>query len=177
MIEPPSPARTNLVPLDETHAPHLQSVCEACHDFYRETTGLPPGLAETDKFLADVPPHGDRSQKRVWVIFYQTTLIGIVDCAFGHPAPGDFWIGLLLLHPEWRGQGLGGDIVRALVAYAQRHDAPRIGIAVKADFRAAHLFWRRRGFVPIARQLSTLPGLGPTMFDMMVHSLIERAEM
>ncbi|GAA5263757.1 hypothetical protein ACOSOMT5_P0177 [Acidiphilium sp. MT5] len=177
MIAPPSPTRTRLVPLDETHAPALQSVCEACHEFYCETTGLPPGPRETENFLADVPPHGDRDQKRVWAIFHQTTLIGIVDCAFGHPAPGDFWIGLLLLHPDWRGQGLGGDIVQALVAYSRHHAAPQIGIAVKADYRAAQIFWRGHGFVPIARQISILPGLGPTRFDVMRLALKDRAQM
>jgi GNAT superfamily N-acetyltransferase len=160
-----------LVPLDETHAAHLQSVCEACSDFYRETTGLPPGPSEIENFLADVPPHGDRRQKRLWVIFHQAILIGITDCAFGDPEPGDFWIGLLLLHPDWRGQGLGGDIVRALMDYAKQNHARSIGISVKADYRAVQVFWRGQGFAPIIQKRIDLPGLGPTLFDVMMLPL------
>ncbi len=171
MIEPPAPQRTRLVPLAEIHAPQLQSLCEACREFYRETTGVPPGPSEIENLLADVPPHGDRRQKRLWVIFHQATLIGIADCTFGHPEQGDFWIGLLLLHPDWRGQGLGSDIVRALMDYARRNDAPRIGIGVKADYRAAQVFWRGLGFAPITQQRMDLPGFGPTLFDVMMLPL------
>jgi len=47
----------------------------------------------------------------------------------------------------------------------------RLGIGVKADYRAAQLFWRVQGFVPIRQKTLDLPGLGPVLFDVMLREL------
>ena len=170
-MDDPTPRYSKLVRLEADHAPQVEALCVACTDFYLETTGAPPGPSETQGFLDDVPPHGDRAQRRLWLAFIDDRLVGVIDCVFGHPAPGDFWIGLLMLHPEARGRGLGADIVAALADYARAHGSKRLGIGVKADYRAAQLFWRAQGFVPIREQTLDLPGLGSVSFDVMLLEL------
>jgi GNAT superfamily N-acetyltransferase len=157
-----------LRPLDERYGDQLQALCDECAAFTQEVTGLPPGPAEAQSLFIAIPPHGDYAQKRLWGVFDpEDALIGVIDASFGHPAPGRFWIGVVLLRPAWRRQGVGRALVKFLQDYAARHGAASIGLAVKADYAPAQAFWAAQDFVKIREVELNMAGLGPTMFDVL----------
>jgi GNAT superfamily N-acetyltransferase len=150
--------------MDETNGECLTPLCEACAEFFLETTGLPPGPAEVQSWFIAVPPHGDYARKRIWGVFEEEVVIGAIDASFGHPDDETFWIGLFLLHPAVRGRGLGPAILAWLDDFAAAGGARKIGLAVKRGYIAAEKFWAAQRFVK-TREATQDFGAGPVMFD------------
>ncbi|MDY7115676.1 GNAT family N-acetyltransferase [Halomonas sp. SSL-5] len=50
------------------------------------------------------------------------------------------------VHPEFRGTGLGRQLLEALEGAAREHGSDRLGLEVRADNRAALALYRRMGF-------------------------------
>lgn len=53
------------------------------------------------------------------------------------------YIGTVCVHPDYRGQGIGTEIVRQLT-----EDSPDITWVLRADAPGASEFWEKQGFVP-----------------------------
>lgn len=52
------------------------------------------------------------------------------------------------VHPDWRGQGLGGRLMRALMALAVARGATRMTLEVRVSNRVAQALYTRLGFKP-----------------------------
>ena len=76
-------------------------------DYGAIETGLSPDAATTDDFFTDAPPGIDPSVVDRLGLFNGRRLDGIAELAFGYPDPADVFLGLMLLTPKARGQGLG----------------------------------------------------------------------
>jgi GNAT superfamily N-acetyltransferase len=145
----------------------LQALCEACSDFTEEVTGLPPGPAEAQSIFIGLPPEGDYDRKRLWGVYQDGQMIGVIDAYLGHPASDEFWTGLLMLHPAVRRQGLGEKLLLFLQNYARSQGARTLGLAVKQNFPAAQAFWTSQGFRKQRAAELHMAGHGPTMFDIL----------
>ena len=135
-----------------------------------QVTGLPPGPAEAQSLFLAVPPHGDYEKKRLWGLFDETRLCGVIDGAFAHPSPGHFWIGLILLEPRARGRGRGASALGDVARHARDGGAHTLSLAVKSDYLAARRFWVGQGFVRRESRTLVMPG-GPVLFDLMDRAL------
>jgi len=87
-------------------------------------------------------------------------LIGLIDFVYDDPSPGDGWIGLLLLDPAYRNQGLRLRIDRAFEAWATQCCAQRICLGVIEQNRGAYRFRRKAGFEPFKRPSERTAGGG-----------------
>jgi GNAT superfamily N-acetyltransferase len=73
-------------------------------------------------------------------------MFGTLCALRNYPGPGHWYLGLLLLAPAWRGQGLGRRVYLAFEAWVagQGADSDLLSV-VEANTRAAS-FWESLGF-------------------------------
>lgn len=135
-------------PLDRARdAAAVASLFARAADYVWLETGRSPGPETVADFFEDAPPIAPpRPPVHLGAWGPDGDLHGIASMAWGFPDPSDAYIGLLLLDPAQRGQGLGRRMVAHLAAEAAAAGAQRILAAVLAENPRAHAFWRREGF-------------------------------
>lgn len=137
----------NAVEAGSTMVPRLQSLLEATGDYFDLATGLPPGPAEAETLLAALPDGKSLDDKLVIGITENgADLIGVLDMIRNYPDIGTWYLGLFLLRPERRGQGIGTAIVRQLTDWVSSQGARTIRLGVKDQNPRALYFWRSVGF-------------------------------
>lgn len=104
----------------------------------RHYTGFRPQRGD----LGLVAERDGRSIGVVWVLF-----LDAYDPGYGFVAGGvpelSIWVA-----PDCRGQGLGGELLRAALDEARRRGVERVSLSVEAGNPAVHLY-RRSGFRPV----------------------------
>ena len=125
----------------------LQRLFEQCADFTLLVEGeevnpnaaqeifrsLPAGRSLRDKFL-----YGFLDRNGV--------IVGVLEGIQHYPDDSTWWIGLLLLAPEARGNGLGRKIIEAFSEYVYANQGAAIMLGVVEQNRAAYRFWQNLGF-------------------------------
>jgi GNAT superfamily N-acetyltransferase len=125
----------------------LQTLLEACADFSDLVEGLPPGATAAREAFEETPPGKAPDDKFLVGLFDAAgNLTGVLDAIRDYPEPGEWFIGLLLLHPDRRGHGAGQRIYGAFEAWAAGSGARSIGLAVVEANERAYRFWQRMGF-------------------------------
>ena len=61
-------------------------------------------------------------------------------------------INTLAVHPEWRGQGIGEQLLLALLAYARAHHALTATLEVRVGNQAAQHLYHKYGFEEVGRR-------------------------
>lgn len=93
----------------------------------------PPGRSLNDKFLYGV---WDRKGK----------IVGMLEGMRHYPEETIWWIGLLMLTPTVRGQGLGRKLIEAFSDYVRSRQGLSIMLGVVEENYEAYRFWREAGF-------------------------------
>lgn len=75
-----------------------------------------------------------------------TGIIGVLDVIRDYPASGGWFVGLFLIDPMYRQQGLGRKMYQAFEQWAMRRGARQIGLGVVEQNTRAYDFWQRLGF-------------------------------
>src|SRR5512135_1009182 len=88
--------------------PALQVLYEKCQDYMLLVDGHPAGENAAEEEFGDVPPGKTAEDHFMFGIFGPLNeLAGLLDVARDYPQECTWWIGLLLLAPELRSQGIG----------------------------------------------------------------------
>ena len=136
--------------LQEQDLPAIQNLVERCADYEQLVTGLPPDPSGAQKILTDLPDGKSRMDKFVLGFYAESTrLVGILDVIRDYPRKDDWWLGLLLLDPDYRSQGLGKLIYWAFEAWAARWGAGSIYAGVIQRNERAYKFWQGLGFATV----------------------------
>jgi GNAT superfamily N-acetyltransferase len=141
-----------VVRLTLADAPELQDLYERCTDYHEAHEGVPtrPGAGEEE--LCAGPPGRSLEDKLPFGIYSMGgELIGYLELFRNYPAEGEWWIGLLMLDPKVRGQGLGGEIYQSARTWAAEQGAHSILLGVLEEEHAAERFWQRQGFSELRR--------------------------
>ncbi len=139
--------------LDEGDRAALQKLLEDASDYALIVTGEAAGADDALGLLSELPPQKTAEDKLVVGLFTQAgELIGVADVVRDYPAPAGWWIGLLLLHPARRGQGLGRQVYFALEGWAAGLGATEIGIGVVERNEKALRFWQGVGFAIVEKR-------------------------
>lgn len=139
-LAPPLTLRP-LAPLD---AAALQALYQASAEHFVRAWGVPP---PSQQALSDLADGRENDARALLGIFLQDVLIGVIDLLFGDDEPPDVRLGLVLLTPEFRRQGLGSWALRILEAWLAR-DTPveRITLFVSAQNHPAQAFFSATGY-------------------------------
>lgn len=132
-----------LHPADDFKA--VEAVYREAADYLVLESGLTPELAAR-AFFEDRPPTGDETPLKFGVLGNAGNLVAIGDLAFGYPECGDAYLGVLLLVPTARGQGLGSAIVDEVKRLGRARGATRLLLGVLDGNGRARIFWERQGF-------------------------------
>jgi GNAT superfamily N-acetyltransferase len=128
----------------------VQKLCEACADFYQLVEGqaVPPGAGRD--IFEELPPGRLLEDKFVYGMFNrQNELLAVLEGMRQYPKEGTWWIGLLMLAPAARHQGLGQKIVQGFFEYVRLAGGAAVQLGVVEDNQAALYFWGLMGFEPL----------------------------
>lgn len=135
------------VRLSETDLPALIHLCVRCSDFFELVEGRPATRETAEEILGPLDPAYAPGVNHVWGIKRRGALIAVADLLDGYPAAGDWNIGLLLIDPEHRRQGVGSQFCKALMSWIASHGGSTVRLIVQQQNPGARSFWERQGFV------------------------------
>jgi RimJ/RimL family protein N-acetyltransferase len=126
----------------------LQGLLVRCSDFIELGTGGPPHPRDAADLLSATPPDRSLKDKLVLGLWFADTeeLAGVLDIVRGYPDEDAWFLGLLLLAPEHRGQGKGERVYRRAEAWVREQGAATIHLGVLERNPAARRFWERLGY-------------------------------
>ncbi len=155
--------------LGEETLPALQGLLERCRDYIQLVTGALPGSDAAEHMLADCPPGRSSEDKAViGVINGDCNLVAVLDAIRNYPADGCWWVGLLLVEPTQRNQGLGRSIFQAFEQWVGLLGTKYVFLGVVEDNERASRFWQSLGFEVVEKQ-------PPNHFGAMEHVVLTMA--
>lgn len=130
----------------------LQELCGRCSDYYTVVEGRSPSKDAAHEILTELPPNKEYKDKFVVGVCNQNAeLVGVIDVVRDYPEMGEWMIGLLMIDPAERNNGLGRRIHRHLVEGVSRLKGDKLRIGVVEDNHGAYCFWRKLGYEEIKR--------------------------
>ena len=125
----------------------IQGIWEKCLDYMLLVDGHPASPNAGEEEFHDLPPGKSADDKFVFgIVNQQNDLIGLLDVVRWYPDETTWWIGLLVLTPEVRSQGIGQKIVQGFAEYVRASGGRMIMLGVVDENRLAYRFWNRMGF-------------------------------
>lgn len=137
----------SLCNLHPDQAEALQALYERCADYTLLVEGQEVSPDAARETFEDVPPGHPLEHKFVYGVVNETAeLTGMLEGMRHYPEEGVWWIGLFLLDPAVRGQGLGQKVIAAFVDFVQSQGGTALMLGVVEENKAAYRFWHGRGF-------------------------------
>jgi GNAT superfamily N-acetyltransferase len=129
--------------------PALQALFERCAAFFELVFGAPPRPDEASRFLAeDLPPGRAPADKTAFgLVDDEGRLVGAVDVVRDHPAPGEFWLGTMVIEPSIRGVGIGAGLHAQVLRWIREQGGRAVGLQVQRQNPGALRFWARLGYL------------------------------
>lgn len=130
----------------------VKKLCEKCSDYYILHDGILPSEEEIiDGVFTALPPSKKHEDKFVLGIYkFDLELVGIVDIVRDFPTIGQWIIGLMLIEPRERRNGLGKIVHEALVKWAISFGGAksfRIGV-IEDNYKGIN-FWSSLGYTKV----------------------------
>lgn len=133
--------------LTGTDAGRLQELYEACADFTILVDGEPPGPQAAADDLAALPPGSRPDDKHVFGLVDATgRVVAMLEAIRDYPEPGTWWVGLMLVDPRRRRDGLGTAFSAAFERWAADQGCRQVALGVVSANAGGLSFWRRLGF-------------------------------
>jgi GNAT superfamily N-acetyltransferase len=125
----------------------LQRLYEKCVDYMLLVDGHPAGQNAAEEEFQDLPPGRSADDKFMFgIVDPLNELIGVLDVMRWYPDEATWWIGLLLLVPEIRSQGVGKKVLKGFTEYVKMNGGKAIMLGVVEDNERAYQFWSKMGF-------------------------------
>jgi ribosomal protein S18 acetylase RimI-like enzyme len=149
------PSALSYRPLTPADRRRLQTLCIACSDFFQCIEGQPGGRETAAELLGPLTPDVSSGEKSLVGVEIGRELVGVVELLAGFPGPQEWYVGLLLLHPERRGAGAGTAIWDHLRQRMTREGATTVRLIVQQQNPRARRFWERQGFAVEREMVAT----------------------
>jgi GNAT superfamily N-acetyltransferase len=101
--------------------------------------------------VATIAEPADPARQRGWIAELDGRRIGSVVCTPSETGPDVAQLRLLLLHPDARGLGVGGQLVDTCLAFATAAGYRRIRLWTTDVLTAARAIYEKRGFREVGR--------------------------
>ncbi|HET6988287.1 MAG TPA: GNAT family N-acetyltransferase [Kribbella sp.] len=133
----------------------LQELIESDPGYTERITGYPPGPADAQSLLMMRPEGLPEDAKLVLGAFVADRLVAVVDLLRGYPNDHTAFIGLLEVHWNHQGRGLGRATYEEVQGYVESSwpEVRTLRLAiVDTNARIATGFWLRQGFTPTGEE-------------------------
>lgn len=130
----------------------LQNLYEQCVEFALLTDGQPPSsTAAHDEF--DAVPDGKTTEDKYILGLFdpQNNLIGMIESIRHYPDNQTWWLGLMMLNPERRGQGLGSEFYHAFEDWVSAQAVKQVSLSVVEANKLGLQFWKSLRFEVIRK--------------------------
>lgn len=124
----------------------LAELCRACTAFYELVEGQAPTDETAANILGPLDPEYADGIKHVWGIEIHGDLVAVAELLQGHPTSCEWYIGLLLVNPQRRREGLGAQFCRMILDWIVLRGGTTVRLVVHQQNVAAQRFWQRQGF-------------------------------
>jgi len=125
------------------------NVYDTNQDFFVLTQGEKATIKSSIGDIEALPPNCAFDQKVYIGIWKNGEAVGVLDLIENYPKQSDFWIGLLLVHGNLHGSGLGGKIVNSVLNAAKQVGYKTAQLGVVDNNVKAINFWQRHGFTTL----------------------------
>ncbi|MGO9014298.1 MAG: GNAT family N-acetyltransferase [Dissulfurispiraceae bacterium] len=125
----------------------LQKLLEQCayYVWIVEGEDVSPNAAE--EIFKSAPPGRSLTDKFVFgLVNCQGAITGVLEVTRNYPEENIWWMGLMLLTPAIRKQGIGRKFLESFSKYVQANDGLAIMGGIVEDNRLAYKFWLQAGF-------------------------------
>ncbi|MFL0249549.1 GNAT family N-acetyltransferase [Clostridium neuense] len=130
-----------------TETNKVKDLCLKCSDYYILSGGELPEEDDAKEIFTELPPNKGSKDKFVLGIFNNINeLIGIIDIVRNFPIESTWIIGLMLIEPKERGNGLGSEIHKELVNWLGNLGARVLRIGVIEENHKGIEFWTSLGY-------------------------------
>ena len=157
--------------LSRAYAPELQVLYDACADYFVHAQGA---AAPADAALAEFDDRPDGVPSEAKFVFGNLqpdgTCAAMIEGLRDYPLAGVWYLGLMLVRPVQRSQGLGAALVRQFEEIARAAGAGEIRLCVFDTRPRSRAFWERNGY----RVVRAVP---VTQFGAMRHARTELHKM
>lgn len=128
----------------------VYNLMQKCNDYFEMLNGYSVTLEDVENIYSELPnTHNYQDKFLIGVFSENKDLIGIVDFLRDYPFRDSWCLGLMLLDPKFRSQGLGKKVYDDLEEWAVDLGAKVIRIGVLDQNKQAIKFWSILGFKEI----------------------------
>jgi len=152
-------------PITKANCKQVIDVYNSNQDFFILTEGKPATLSGCIANIDAMPPGFNPENKFCIGIWENETCIAVLDFLVGYPNLEHLYIGLLLVHSNLHGKGIGKKIIEYVLATAKHEGLKTARVAVCTANSKALSFWSKLGFVKTGESRATV---GDIIMDVFV---------
>ena len=131
----------------QTHSEDALDLATRAADYVTLEVGYAPDEAYIRDFFTATPPDLGPECLIHLGVMEGPAMVGMLCIAEGYEFPDDWWIGLMLMDPAFRGQRIGHRVIDLVKGRAKDCGVNMIKLAVLSANPRGQKFWRREGFV------------------------------
>lgn len=129
----------------------IQDLCERCSDFFELIEGRTPEKDAGHSILSDLPPGKELKDKYVFGVYKEDFLIAVIDIIKDYKVTGEWIIGLLMIDPNERGNGLGRKLHDLIKTWVSEEHGKALRIGVVEENHGGYKFWCEMGYFEVDR--------------------------
>jgi GNAT superfamily N-acetyltransferase len=135
--------REQIEPDDE---PGILELFASCDDWFEAVTGGPSGPGDVQSLFYALPEGANFEDKRLFTVRDGEKIVGLVDVVAGHPHRRACAVGMFLIAPSHRRQGVGTAVAGTLLTEARSLGFEEVTATNNAEWKAGTAFLRHLGF-------------------------------
>jgi ribosomal protein S18 acetylase RimI-like enzyme len=126
----------------------VQKIFENAPEYFINVTGDVAVVGDSEEAFNALPLNLDLEMKHVLGIYFEDSLIGMIDCLIGYPVLEKAYIGLFILDETYQGRGFGKQSYDELEEYLSSYPMLRsVRLSVVESNDKVLKFWQKMGFV------------------------------
>ena len=138
--------------LHPEHTALLQRLFERCPDYAMIVEGEEVSPEAAKETFEAAPPGRSLADKFIYGLFdRQGELRAVLEGMRHYPENGVWWIGLLMIDPALRGQGVGKRLVQFFCDCVRSQRGEAVMLGVVEENAPAFQFWQKQGFAVVRK--------------------------
>lgn len=141
----------HLQPITKSDADVVLQFFQDCRAYFEMEQGKAPDMDTVHNFFEGYPPTHSAEDKLSLAVYQGGSIIAAIDILKNYAVANEWMIGLFLLHPSKRRQGLAQAIHKAIVAKAKAEGAKSLRVGVVTQNKIGQAFWFGLGYQEVKR--------------------------